>query len=179
MAGAGPAYAMLLIGEVLLTQAMGDQPVLDLARAAGFQSSSIRLFAYIDTFRTLCLGGRRTVVTYQGLNGLFADGAGAGDAHEQAGSEAEAFRLNELHGLPVVFLVCFAETSNLAVDAAGLGREKVVARAGRIERAILGWKPSSPPGPLKDSVAYINNLATQEMVRSPARSMPTPPGLRR
>lgn len=113
----------------------------------------------IDTFRTLCLGGRRTVVTYHGLNALFADGPEVDES-----TETEAFRLNELHGLPVVFLVCFAETSNLAVDAAGLGREEVLGRAGRIERAILGWKPSSPQGPLKDSVAYINNLATQEMV---------------
>jgi len=191
VAGAGPAYAMLLIGEVFVTQAMGDKPVLDLAKAAGFHSSSIRLFACtfvegggiapphvtlvtstdlhfrstlaspadIDTFRTLCLGGRRTVVTYHGLSGLFA-AEGAADAVP----ETEAFRLNELHGLPVVFLVCFAETSNLAVDAAALGREAVLARAGRIEHAILGWKPSSPAGPLKDSVAYINNLATQEMV---------------
>lgn len=45
VAGAGPAYAMLLIGEVFVTQAMGDKPILDLAKAAGFQSSSIRLFA--------------------------------------------------------------------------------------------------------------------------------------
>ncbi|KAI5474225.1 Zn(2)-C6 fungal-type transcription factor [Pseudohyphozyma bogoriensis] len=160
--GAAAAYAVLLVGETFVVQAMGERPVVDFSRLNGAQSMVLRLYAYIDAFRTLCLGGRRTLFDYIGVP--------ASLAAEDASLEESAILVAPWVGLPVHLLLAFAATSNLAVEAPSLPQEVVRNKAAEIEKTIRNWRGTVSPnsGPMRDSIAYLRLLGTQEMWRHAA-----------
>lgn len=150
LSGATSAYAVLFVGEVFISQALGPRPQIDFSTLTGIDTEILRVFIYTDVFRTVCLGGRRTLFTFVGL---------PGDAVFTPSSTSYM-------GLQSDLLLCLAATSNLAMDAPGLSSELVREKGDAIEKAIRGWRSAAVDAEgLSDSWAYVRAMATQEMVR--------------
>jgi hypothetical protein len=59
-AGAAAAYAILLVGNYFLTQALGDRPALDLTQH-NQGCFILGMYAHIDVLHAVATGGRRTL----------------------------------------------------------------------------------------------------------------------
>lgn len=144
----------LLVGEFFVREALGTNPRLDVATIADPSTVSLWAFAYADVLRTVCLPRQRCLFDFAGL---------PGNGPPSPGYELQNFT----HiGLPVGLLLCFAASSNLAVDSPGMTPDAVRLKAQGIEEWIRDWRPAVPDlGTLLDSSAYIDQTTTQEMWR--------------
>jgi hypothetical protein len=161
-AGAAAAYAILLVGELFVNQALGPRPSLDLVAIADPSGGHIGMFMFVfaDVLRSICLPRQRTIFNFVGL---------PGEGDEVSEEPALSAAYNTHLGLPTGLLLCFAAASNLSADLAeGLELQIVKKKAAAIEEAIRAWK-SSPPDSGLDSITFVDTVATQEMWRQVSR----------
>ncbi|KAM0746135.1 hypothetical protein T439DRAFT_360706 [Meredithblackwellia eburnea MCA 4105] len=170
--GAAAAYAILLLGEFFVAEALGKRPKLDFHADSALSSVALRCFAYTDVLATVCLKHRRTVFDICDLPG---DENGSTtqsrSTYDEDAVQTGDFRLDSHLGLPVGLLLCLAATSNLSVDMATMDPEVVKAKAAKIEREIRSWRPAPPAGgtlETSNSLAYLEDLRTSEMWRHAA-----------
>ncbi|KAI5475600.1 Zn(2)-C6 fungal-type transcription factor [Pseudohyphozyma bogoriensis] len=160
-AGASAAYAILRLGELFVTQALGERPPLDIATIQDPSHIGHWMFVWADVLRSVCLPRQRTIFKFIGAPGEVPSGPIAMNTSFGAVSQAYNTHL----GLPVGLLLCFAAASNLSVDSAeGMDVELVRLKGAAIEEAIRSWKPEPPESGL-DSIACVDTVVTQEMWR--------------
>ncbi|KAM0751037.1 hypothetical protein T439DRAFT_325193 [Meredithblackwellia eburnea MCA 4105] len=158
-AGAPGVYAILLVGEFFVREALGTTPRLDTSSISDPSTIMLWAFAYADVLRTVCLPRQRSLFDYVGLPGT---------AGQTPLKDLPNVYFSHI-GLPVGLLLCFAAASNLGVDSANLTFEVVRTRAVAIEEAIRSWRPAPPDlTTLLDSSTYVDEVTTQEMWRHAA-----------
>ncbi|KAK4703559.1 hypothetical protein P7C70_g2654, partial [Phenoliferia sp. Uapishka_3] len=155
-AGGAGTYAILLVGEFFVREALGTNPRLDVASISDASRISLWAFAYADVLRTVCLPRRKCLFDFAGL---------PGSPRSEATKSLSDQNFSHF-GLPVGLLVCFAAISNLSCDSTTMSPEMVRSKALSIEEAIRDWRPALPDiGSLLDSSAYVDATTTQEMWR--------------
>lgn len=153
--GATASYFLLLIGEYFVKESLGPNPILDLTTSVAPSQLAIRMFAYADVLRTMCIRGRPT--TFE----LIATPNASPDSPDGLTSRSISVHL----GLPAGLLICLAVTSNLVCCESVLSVEEVKERGAAIERDILAWRPEVEKDDVLDSAQYVSDIATQELWR--------------
>lgn len=187
--GAAAAYACMIVGDIFCVEAMGERPKIDFSELRALESQPLCVFAYRDVLRSVCTGAwlrlprncasqtdarvrfagdRQTLFDFVGIPGDPAPATPSnGTINTLKGLEGPILYL----GLPSDLLLCWAGIVRLVMEGAEWTPQERSAKAAVLERSILSWQPSllksATPG---DSWAIVVNLATQEMVRSPALS---------
>jgi hypothetical protein len=166
---AAAAYAILIIGELIVTDRLGSNPSLDLSSLSGTEHLPLRLFAYLDVFRSIAQNDRPTLFTFT---------SPALPAFDTSDVSAN---LTTYTGFPLQLLPCLAAASNLSVRAREepptVSKAELEATAAQIEQEIRQWKaiPLNLEEGGEDSMMVIADVATKEMVRSQfySSSLPT------
>lgn len=166
---AAAAYAILVIGELVVTDRLGSNPTLDLSSLSGTEHLPLRLFAYVDVFRSIAQIDRPTLFTFVAPP-LTAPASDGFDANAGADNVAIA-NLSTYTGFPLQLLPCLAAASNLACRARAapptISTDELAAAAKAIEGEIRAWRAIAlnlDEGG-EDSMLVIADVATKEMVR--------------
>lgn len=165
--GATAGYAIFLVGELFVTQALGPRPRLDFSTLEA-HNQCLRVIAFTDVMRTICLGNRKTLFDLAGQPGDHRTNSERG-RHEGTTSGACSTFL----GLHVDLLLCFAASSNLSVDMATLALEEVRTKALIIENAIRAWRAAPPDAETLRDNSFAATTATQEMWRNVCPVLPS------
>ncbi|KAK4046875.1 hypothetical protein OIV83_005771 [Microbotryomycetes sp. JL201] len=165
--GAAAGYAILLIGDAIITQSLGGpHPTLDLTSEGGPLMILLRSFAYVDTLRNFCLFNKRRC-----LFDLTCAPASGPDGSRRLPKQFPTNSV-KLMGLPVGLLLCLASIVNLSVDKDELLDEQLVQERSKvIETSIREWQPADPRSDQAlqlDSVRLVDDVVTQEMWRHTA-----------
>ncbi|SGY23338.1 BQ5605_C019g08927 [Microbotryum silenes-dioicae] len=161
--GAAASYAILLLGDYFVSEAMGPKPKIDLHTLSGPSSVLLRSFAYADVLRSVCLRSHPTLFHLVGAPGMPPSEPDSSTSPDPPDPIVTTEALHLLGGLPMGLMLCLGATSNLAYERPSLDPDEYERRAMLIEVAINDWIPLGSM--TDDAVRRMDDLTTHEMWR--------------
>ncbi|SCV71854.1 BQ2448_4548 [Microbotryum intermedium] len=164
--GAAASYAILLLGDYFVSEAMGPQPKIDLHTLSGPSSVLLRSFAYADVLRSVCLRSHPTLFHLVGAPGMPPSEPCSSmntNSNDPPDPIVTSEALHLLGGLPMGLMLCLGAISNLVYERPSFDPDEYQRRARLIEVAINDWVPLASM--TDDAVRRMDDLTTHEMWR--------------
>ncbi|GAA6035944.1 hypothetical protein JCM8097_005178 [Rhodosporidiobolus ruineniae] len=158
--GAAACHAILLLTEFFITEALGQQPILDLSSIQDSLPILLIPYAWTDVLRSVTVPKRRTLFAFPSL---------PGDSASTTSSQPWVCPPSAVQahlGLPVHLMLCLSAVANLSSEMDALPDEVVKVKAEAIERAIRDFRPPPPDAQdLAEGALYLEKVGTAEMWR--------------